>query len=476
LFIVLSLFLLYLFLVGYGVRSFLKVGGGLFEQTALRLGVGILVNYCLVLSGQPFARVFAAGGLIALWGARGLWKDRGAWRGWARENTRTIFSISCLVGLAVVCGLYYVEMLSDPIRQWDARSIWFFHARMIWIEGALRQQAGWNHPSVIVFANPDYPKLVPSVAAQLAYMKGYWNEFLPKGSLLVMLAPVMLWTFSFQRRGLSFVLLILSFFLSLGFWLTNGYMDWYLALYCGVALLSLGRYASEQRATDLYSAICALGIAASIKYEGILFTVCLIVTLAVVGPICREISLRRLANRVRTDWSFAITILLAVAPTLLWALDKRAWGLQSALARNPSGSLAAITERLFDGPTAEFVLRTMMGPRTGTWTVFEVLVVIGMFTVGRGVTLSRGALVSAGTSVLYCCALYAIYLSTPDVTWHLYTSVYRTMMVPCVAFVVATFFLLLELEEQAAHEMPRRSGSSGGLKLQGELDRVELVP
>jgi hypothetical protein len=195
-----------------------------------------------------------------------------------------------------------------------------------------------------------------------------------------------------------------------------------------------------------------------------------------VGPICREISLRRLANRVRTDWSFAIMGFLAIAPTLMWALDKRAWGLQSALARNPSGSLAVITDRLVDGSTAEYVLRVMTRERTAFWTVLEVVVVAGMFTVGRGIALSRGALVSAVTSMLYCCALYVIYLSTPDVAWHLYTSVYRTMMVPCVALVVGTFFLLSELEERAAHEMPQRSGSGGGSKLQGELDRVELVP
>jgi hypothetical protein len=370
--------------------------------------------------------------------------------------------------LAGVYGLYYVEMLSEPIRQWDARSIWFFHARMIWIEGALRQQTGWNHPS-IMFANPDYPKLVPSIAAQLAYLKGYWNEFLPKGSLLVVLAPVMLWAFSFRRSGLSFVLLILSFFLSLGYWLTNGYMDWYLALYCGVALLSLGRYASEQRATDLYSAVCALGIAATIKYEGILFSLCLVVTLAMMSPFCREISLWRLANRLRTDFSFVIVVLLSVAPTLLWALDKRAWGLQSALARDPSGSLAIITTRLLDGPTADFVLRAMTGRRTALWTVFEVFLVVVMFTVGRGVTLSRGALLSAVTSVFYFCAMYVIYLSTPDVTWHLFTSVYRTMMVPCVGFVVGTFFLLSELEGRAAHEMPEGSRAGGSSALRGEL-------
>jgi hypothetical protein len=475
LFIVLSLFLLYLFLVGYGIRSFLRVPGGFFEQAALTLGAGILVNYCLVLSGQHFARVFVAGGLIALWGVRGLWRDRGLWREWTRENTRTIFSISCLVGLTAVYSLYYVETLSEPIQQWDARSIWFFHARMIWIDAALQQQTGWNHPS-LRFANPDYPKLVPSIAAQLAYLKGYWNEFLPKASLLVLLAPVMLWAFSFRRRGLSFVLLILSFFLSLGYWLTNGYMDWYLALYCGVALLTLGRYASEQRATDLYSAICALGIAAAIKYEGILFSLCLIVTLTMMSPLYRQISPWRLANRVRTDVSFAIVVFLAVAPTLLWAWEKRAWGLESALARDPSGSLAIVTNRLLDGPTADFVLRAMTGQRTALWTVFEIFLVVGMFTVGRGVTLSRGSLLSAVASVLYFCAMYVIYLSTPDVTWHLFTSVYRTMMVPSVGLVVGTFFLLSELEERAAHELPHGLRADGSSKLQGELDRIELVP
>src|SRR5262245_43584459 len=187
-------------------------------------------------------------------------------------------------------------------------------------------------------------------------------------------------------------------------------------------------------------------MSASCNFEGIHFSAGMIVTLALIRPLCREISLWQLVNRARTDASFAIMVLLAVAPTLIWALDKRAWGLQSALARDPSGSLTVITNRLLDGPTAAFVLRAMTGQRTGLLSVLEVVVVVAMFTVIRGVTLSRAALVSTVTSVLYCCALHIIYLSSPDVTWHLYTSVYRTMMVPSVAFVVAGFFLLSKLE------------------------------
>ena len=142
---------------------------------------------------------------------------------------------------------------------------------------------GWTHPS-LQFSHPDYPKLIPAIAAQLAYLKGYWNEFLPKGSLLVMLVPLSLWVFSFRQKSATFILLVLMFFFSLGAaWLTNGYMDGYLAGYCGVALLSFGRYLSERRDTDLYSGVCALGIAASIKNEGLLFGLCLVAALLVIG-------------------------------------------------------------------------------------------------------------------------------------------------------------------------------------------------
>jgi hypothetical protein len=103
---------------------------------------------------------------------------------------------------------------------------------MIWVSGALRAGADWSHGS-LAFSHPDYPKLVPAIAAQLAFLKGYWNEFLPKASLIVMLVPLLLRIFSFQRPSLSFLLLPVLFFASFGAWLWNGYMDGYLALYCG---------------------------------------------------------------------------------------------------------------------------------------------------------------------------------------------------------------------------------------------------
>ena len=207
-------------MVGYVPTSFSRAKGRLLAQVALTIGIGILINYCLMLTGQTITRVFMAGMILALWGVLRFLRDLRLASGIGEYKT-IVFSVCSIICLLVV---YYLQILSEPLSHWDARSIWFFHAKMIWTEGALRRSTGWNHSS-LAFSNPDYPKLVPTIAAQLAYVKGYWNEFFPKGSLLVMLVPLALWVFSFCQKSLSFILLVLIFFFSLDAWLWNGYMD-----------------------------------------------------------------------------------------------------------------------------------------------------------------------------------------------------------------------------------------------------------
>jgi len=39
------------------------------------------------------------------------------------------------------------------------------------------------------FSHPDYPLLVPILAAQAANLAGFWNEQLPKSALVLLLVP-----------------------------------------------------------------------------------------------------------------------------------------------------------------------------------------------------------------------------------------------------------------------------------------------
>src|SRR2546429_3772578 len=288
--------------MGCAVTSFVRGRGGLFEQVALSMTAGMLINFCLMLTGLTMTRVFIAGIVLASYG---VWRIGADLRIGSTHKTgpsmTTVFSVCCI---AYILAVYYLKVFSEPLEHWDARSIWFLHAKMIWIKGALTRSAGWSHPS-LAFSHPDYPKLVPAIAAQLGYVKGYWNDFFPKGSLVVMLVPLTLWVFSFCQKRLSFILLVLMFFFSLDGWLSNGYMDGYLALYCGMALLLFGRYLSERRDTDLYSGMCALGIAANLKNEGLLFGLCLSMALLLISAARIEFGLRPLAKRIRSDFLFA---------------------------------------------------------------------------------------------------------------------------------------------------------------------------
>ena len=362
-FIVLSLFTIYLFALGYLAAPCFRSADRLLAQMGLAIGAGILVNYCLMLTGQTIPRVFIAGMILALWGGLRFFTKAGPNRlrqGYGGQEGPALQAVGRVLldpaNMIPICcsifilAVYYIQIFTEPLSRWDARSIWFFHARMIWAEGALRQSAGWNHPS-IGFSNPDYPKLVPAMAAQLAYVKGYWNEFIPKGSLFVMLVPLVLWVFSFYKRSPSFILLVVTFFLSLGGLLWTGYMDGYLAMYSAVALLLFGRHLSEGRDTDLYLGMCALGIGASLKYEGLLFGVCAITALLFIGPEHFEFGLSNFAKRIRKDSLFAGVLLLSIAPPLMWTICKRVWGLQSDLARDPSDAFSRLWGRLVDGVT-----------------------------------------------------------------------------------------------------------------------------
>lgn len=443
-FIVLSLFTLYLFLAGYVATSFARSRGRLFEQLALTIGLGMLINHCLVLTGLTLTWGFITGAMLAFWGLLKLFADlRARSANTFREWRASVSSVLCMIYLLVV---YYVEILSEPLLHWDARSIWFLHAKMIWAEGALRRSAGWNHPS-LKFSNPDYPKLVPAIAAQLAHLKGYWNDFVPKGSLVVMLLPLMLWVFSFRQKSVSFVFLVLIFFFSLDAWLWNATMDGYLILYCGATLLLLGRYLSEGRDTDLYSSMCSLGIAASIKNEALLFALCLAAALLLIGRRHSGLSLGRLTKRVREDFQFSIVLLLSVAPTVMWTMCKKAWGLQSDLARDPSASLSRLSDRLYDGVTPRYLLSYLTVRATAIWVLAALLAAAAIFSVSQRMKVHSGALVAATTAALYFCGLCFVYLTTPStLAFFLPTSATRTMTTASVAVLVSLFFFLSELE------------------------------
>lgn len=447
-FIVLSLFTAYLLFLGSAVAPRLKAGTRVGEYAGLALALGILLNYALILMGLELSTATIVGTCLGAIGAARVGSfARGRLAGPRASHWPTVAWIACAMYVLV---LYYFQILSEPLFRWDARSVWFFHSKMIWSEGALRADGGWTHPSV-QFSSPDYPNLVPALGAQLSALKGYWNEFVPKGSLWLILLPLVCWVFSFRRLGLAFLLLLTVFFFSLHAWLWNGYMDAYVAMYGGTALLLLGRFAAERRDVDLYSAICALGIAASTKNEGLLFGAAALMAVGLSGLVIPAFSLRELAIKLRTAPSFAVAIAIAIAPTLLWGVYKRAWGLENHVTANLPGGVGRALERVSDGSSTQYLLNFLANRATVSWLLLALVVMTAAFIRYRRVKAHPGALIAIVATALYFCGMYLVYLITPaNLTWHLLTSATRVMVTVSLGLLITIFFLLTSLEPESA--------------------------
>lgn len=147
-------------------------------------------------------------------------------------------TISVILLVAVCC----LVVLSGPVVDWDARSIWFFHAKRIFFDNNLYAQldgyASWSHN--------DYPILVPAVAASLAKSVGHWNEIFPRLSVVLVLLPaVLVLAWAFVSR-VAFNLLAVAMLLMGNKLLLNGYMDALLAIYCACACVLLSNMWAQQ--------------------------------------------------------------------------------------------------------------------------------------------------------------------------------------------------------------------------------------
>ncbi|MFP8777535.1 hypothetical protein [Hydrogenophaga sp. RWCD_12] len=136
------------------------------------------------------------------------------------------------VGLMVV---FVTIPLLHPVTGWDARSIWLFHAKRIYLDGTLYAQLDNYAP----YTHNEYPVLVPAIAASLARTMGYWNEIVPRASVAIALAPPLFFA-AYLFRSLAGYCAWVSLML-LVCWgeLLSGYMDSLVAIHFGLALVAV---------------------------------------------------------------------------------------------------------------------------------------------------------------------------------------------------------------------------------------------
>ncbi len=325
-----------------------------------------------------------------------------------------------------VFGYLIVVSLSNANVGWDPRSLWFFFAKRIFLEGDLYSRLDGYHSS-------SYPALFSALAASLGHIQGAWGEQVPKLASLFFLAPA----FVVIRHITSSAMLTWVWFLLLllvaGVKLINGYQDPILGLYLVLFLcLAPNVFLSEKKPPDILSHFALLGVMVSmplLKNEGQAMLLTLVLATVIAS--------RRLNIKVLVFGGIAIAFWW-----FTWQQHLSAAGVSDGLmAGGPTGLLQRVGARLMQVEPIWQTGLSMLEKSAGWIAVYayshwrmsrtdRVPVLVGSSAVHR---------LLCWWGFLYSGVLFLIYISTPaDLTWHLNTSVGRTMMPLNIALMTMT--------------------------------------
>ena len=117
--------------------------------------------------------------------------------------------------------------LGSVTTDWDARSVWMFHAKRIFFDDSLYSGFDNYQPELM----NAYPLIAPALSATLGKLVGHWNEIFPKSTNLIVLLPALLIQSSFLKNYKLNLIWLMFILLFSGRILVNGRTDGLVAMY-----------------------------------------------------------------------------------------------------------------------------------------------------------------------------------------------------------------------------------------------------
>lgn len=386
-------------------------------------------------------------------GVRGLIRLRN--RPWAPASSEPRSSLVTIAALALLYPNVLFWIVQRPVVDWDARSIWFFHARVLFVDGGL-------DPSVFtdpVLLHSAYPLLLPVQGSWWAFLRGGWDDVGVKSFLLLDFAVwlQLLWKL-LRAKGFPAWLALVAGLLFLdagvrgysngfGYAYVNGYAD---AHYIAPCLLALLAFSLPRRDGGPALGLLLLAFAANVKLESGLYVLLLAAAAALVaagrallrpssrapepsaGP-PREGSARHPSRR-----ELIAGLTVGGVPLVLWTLFRAIHGIRSYMdplrwLSEPGAAVGLLTQR---APEIASYFGRFFLDGGGVWLASVWLGLVGARalrgrrearTSGPGrVELAAAALVPALAAVIFL--MYALTPLELDV--HLRTSADRLLSLP----------------------------------------------
>ena len=341
---------------------------------------------------------------------------------------------------------FTVKILGEPISSWDARSIWFFHGKMLYYANPdSLLNVSWLHPSV-AFSHADYPKLVAATSAWAASIIGTWNEYIPKTSILMLALTATFLLFSLARNFTQLIGWLFLILLNIGNLLWVGLMDGYLAVFASLALWYTWRGLEDNHGGHLLTGGVIALFLCQIKNEGQLF---LAIFLVVIFPL--SLLQYKKTQQHTSRWALW-PLFLTLAPTFVWKVFIRTNEIKNDLFLDSSAIANKLITRLTDGSLG--VIGGFVAEKSVFYqTILGSLLILAGLSVythkkNRVVFASQKAKIIVAFAVLGACytiGITSIYLLTPhDLVWHLETSLSRTVLIP--VWVLNTINLIILTE------------------------------
>ena len=338
-------------------------------------------------------------------------------------------------------------LMSDPITDWDARSIWFYHAKVIYYTKDIWAHGQWAEQANI-YTHLNYPKLFPLLAAQVASVFGFWNEYIPKLAIALLASPIVAffvesaWKTQRNHRAIAvnslLLFMMLFMFDGAGFYLTSGYMDGWVALYsiCASMMLTtaIQQHHSDDGRKSRTQALVFLAILSQIKQEGLIIAMILLavaITVTMLTSARPLLAIKKISSQVtvKTLRSTAWYSLFLLGPVVAWLVASHTQGL--SLSHYSGNTLERITAKLTTPGQPIWILANLV---FHNGIVFPSLALALLLTVIAAATRKRlmpADFLPLIASLVYLVVIFVVYLATnADVNWHMAKSAGRVGLTP----------------------------------------------
>ena len=330
-----------------------------------------------------------------------------------------------------------VLSLGSVTVDWDARSMWAFHAKRIFLDDNLYAGFDKYMPELM----NAYPLLPASLSATLAQIIGHWNEIYPKSTNILVLLPALFVQCSFLKNNKSILLWLMFILLFTARNLVSGLMDGLVAMYFVTNCLIIYNLFIEEhlvygknsveinknKITLFFSGVFCGIILSLLKNEGFV-----IIILLLLSTFLFKIYLKKKIRK--REIIFAILVL---TPMFVWKLLATYNGVYAlAIGFN---SFDQIILRLSEINSYKLVFRYLLLNEK-----FIIALLIFFFCIYKNFQNNKLVYSFVITNALmYYITLYIVYLSTPyDLSWHLIgssTRVIPTMVMILIFFSISTF-------------------------------------